>query len=310
MNQAQTLLRQTGGLDEFFVRKWKVISRLFQAPDSKEVNHDLLAIRKEAGQRCHWETVRECDFHSAIATQDERIALHVYFGTPFHEYRERLLREMKKDLLIPKFYGWEFSNASCSCIVNPFEKDLSSVRFHLKAGQLKYRLLGVFVSDFYRPHRQAAIFSSAYPGEQYNPVSSPTRVYQAIKELRQWFMANHLPFVIKESSAGYAIEASKTGGKVGVGLAVPSPAWWQNNQIEGLSRLRESANGAIPFTAKKASDWLKIPRRSLFEILKKVMKQGEIERIGSGSSSRYRFLQIALKNAPLPARFPSGKKSQ
>lgn len=93
LTRSERELARSGGLDAFFVRKWKSIIRMLRKPArAKDANLD--STREEARSRSHWETIRDCDFFEAVHNEDKELLTHLYFGTPFASFRTRVLRHL------------------------------------------------------------------------------------------------------------------------------------------------------------------------------------------------------------------------
>lgn len=283
LDRAKTIVGDLPMLDELYIRKWIYVLNLRKNPKSATHRKAMAELKRAATERGHWETLRDCDRHLAIATKDAALCLRVYFGTPFLSYRDRLLEEFPTKIKVPDEYFWDLGrkeSAVCSALVGQPLGDGS----RLKVGQLKHRLLGCLASDFYRPLRVATLFDELYPGEYYNPISSPNRVHQAVRELKMWLADARAPLDIREDHGSYRL----CGGRWGCRLRVPAPGWWEKNSSDSLSRLRSAAGTAL-FTVQQASRWLKIPARTLRHQLSKAVEDSVVEKLGSGRSTRYRL---------------------
>lgn len=283
LDEAHSLLLHSGGLDEFFVRKWKTILALLKSPKNMTAIRDLTRLRYEAQKRKHWETLRECDRFLALATCDETLFLKVYFGTPFSSYRHKLISEFPSKVKIPENYILCFGNGSSEPLRILRGKRINSGE-PLKVGQLKHRLLRTLISDFYRPARVASIFSSLYPGELFHPVGSSSRIHSAIKELRTWFQKNKIPLGIKENEGAYQIVPKSDS----CAIEIPTPEWWVENPYSRIGELRVMVLD-MNFSALTASQRLGVPRRTAHYLLKRGIDSGLIIRMGRGPNTRYKF---------------------
>jgi hypothetical protein len=163
----------------------------------------------------------------------------------------------------------------------------------LKVGQLQHRLLAALVADFYRPIRVAAAYVLIYPGEYFNPVSSPARVHEAVKRLRQWLEAQKLTITIEESSGAYRLVSTAP-----CSLRIPSitgSPLARHSPIVDKLRQRWPREG---FTIQQASELLKTPARSTLRLLEEAIRAGSLERVGKGRATRYHvFAPEAKKSA-------------
>ncbi len=281
LTKAEIAVEQAAGFDAFFVKKWRSILTLSVSP--RHGLRDFEKFEALALQNRHWETVRECDAFRAIICHDRELFLKVYFGTPYLSYRERLRRDYKAEVEIPDSLPFPLPSTSPRTGAT---ENLDLLRNEaLKSGQLKHRLLKAMVSDFYRPARVAHLFSDLYPGESFELVGSRARVHVAMQELRSWFRKKRLPLRIVETQGEFRLTSSVSR----LQLIVPSPRWWQQNPSGRLALARAYA-GANPFSAGEFAQWLKIPRRTAFEILSESLQQGLLRKTGAGPTTRYQFI--------------------
>ncbi len=278
---ADRAVKEAGGFDEFFVRKWRSILHLYQQP--KAGSQEVKKLRGEAEKLSHWETVRECDAYRAIVTQNHDLLLRVYFGTPFPSYRKRLLQDFKASITIPEQFEWELLGegklkARCDLLID------NSAFKDLKFGQVKHRLLKTLASDFYRPFRVAHLFSEIYPGERFRLNSSRARIHVGVRDLKLWLKGKRLPLQVVERRGEYQLHSKGPS----VTLSIPSPQWWEKHSLKGLAELRARA-GANPFSAADVAKWLALPRRTAFELIKEALEQRLLVKSGAGPHTRYKL---------------------
>jgi hypothetical protein len=197
LSEAEAALGESGGLDELFVQKWRAVAQILQNP--REVN-PLKKVRQRALQLKHWETVRDCDLFLCVARKDEALFRHLYFGTPWEEFRSRLVREFGAHPEVERSHEWNLSDRATAPVLEvPFEKK----------GMVLQKLFAVLCSDFYRPIRLATIHAKLFPSDYFNPLSSPTRIHQAMKRLRQHFKNLGVPLEILESQGAYRLTSKR-----------------------------------------------------------------------------------------------------
>jgi len=278
---AEKAVEQAAGFDAFFVNKGRSILNLHI--DGRKGLLDFEKFKAIANEKKHWETVRECDAFRAVICRDRDLFLKVYFGTPYLSYRERLREDFKDSVEIPDSLPFPLPSLSARTGTTG---NLDLLRKEgLKSGQLKHRLLKAMVSDFYRPARVAHLFSDLYPGESFELVGSRARVHVAMQELRNWFRKKRLPLRIVETQGEFRLTSSVSG----LQLIVPSLQWWQQNPISRLAIARAQA-GTSAFSAGEFAHWLKIPRRTAFEILSDSVSRGVLTKSGAGPTTRYQFI--------------------
>lgn len=268
-------------VDEFFVRKWKAIASALK--NKAKAGKELAPIREEARSRKHWETLRQCDQIEAMATGDDELFLRVYFGTPFGAFRKRLVDDYGKPPELPREYSWALTPSKGGPSYDLLRGASVGKTEGLKPGQLQHRLLTALCLDFYRPIRLASLHFCLYPGEVYNPVSSPFRVYEAVKRLRQWLEACDLPLRVAEDDGAYSLEAVSP-----CRLILPGAEVVSHRHGPALERLRE-AFGEEAFSIHDACKLLELPLRTAHRLVKDSTDEGKLERVGRSRSTRYRF---------------------
>lgn len=271
LQQARERLAEDG-LQKFLVGKW-IALRDFLAGNAADAA-PLNTIRSEAKRIEHWETLRDCDRYQAVATKDRDLLAHVYFGTPFESFRKRLLADFGDEAKLPETYRWHLGGKKGGA-----EIDLRSA---LKPGQVLHRLLRCLTSDFYRPFRGPFLHSRLYPGQYFNPASSPLQVRTAINRLRSWFEENEYPLAIDQADGGYRLTAS---GPCTLLITLDRES---ETAPLLLSRLHERHQQAH-FSAREAAETLGANLRTTQRILQDGLDAGTLERLGSGPATRYHF---------------------
>ncbi len=277
INEAASLLKDQGAVDELFVLKWRAVLALMKRPGKRELK-DLNRVRKIALRAGHWETLRECDLFQACATGNEKLLLHVYFGTPFESYRKRIFLEFSRPLTVPESYLWQLGPKAGGKHWEPYGKERK-----LKPGQLLFRTLSALTSDFYRPQRMGALHALIYPEEFFNPISSPMRVHQAVRRLRVWFRQKRVPLEIEERSGSYYLSSA-----AGCGVLLPRhlPA---ESLLDARLKILRWKWGEEFFSAAHAQKVLKTSSRTTLRLLQAAVEDGQIARFGASSACRYRF---------------------
>lgn len=209
--KASEALGQSGGLDEFFVKKWNAFLDMAERPIAPGDFKTLAAVKAAARKRNHWEGVRDCDFFVAKKLSDKALLTHLLFSTPHAGFQSRVRAVLENP---PADYIW---NLKTPLKRSPAYFDLTSgtdsrTGANLKVGQLLHRCLSTLACDFYQSFRIATLFASLYPDEHYDPETSPFRVHQALERLRKWFKANGLPLSIDEHKGFYSLSAQYSYG--------------------------------------------------------------------------------------------------
>lgn len=281
IKEAKRLLKDTGALDEFFLRKWEAISGFVRQPHTVTALEKLRSIRSEAVKRGHWETVRDCDRHEATRTKNKELLFHVYFGTPYESFRRRLLTEFGEIVALPKIYSWALGGSDAEEEVQALLPGKGKAR--LRTGHLMQKLLTALAADFYRPIRIAPLHFIIYPGEFYNPTTSPARIHAANNRLRAWLKKYRVPLEVNEEHGQYSLSAKRP-----CKLLIPQTRATEGKVALLLDQMREGWPKEA-FSAKDAAARLRISSRSALRFLKAGVDSGVLDRVGDKSSIKYKF---------------------
>lgn len=276
-------------LDDFFVQKWQAISLILRDGATQEAVEKIQQLRLAAQKINHWETIRDCDHHLAIAQKDEALALKVYFGTPHARFRERLLSSTKDWLSVPEHYTWRMTeSASAPRVFDIRDGQEVDGQASLKVGKNLHSALKALISDFYRPFLIGSLHSAVFPGEFFNPDTGPKRISFLVHRMRSWFEENSIPLDINVSRDGYRLIAegdyafriySELSEKTDSGTA---------HYVVMLSKLR-TVFGLEKFSAVKVADALDISERSARYFVKWALENRKMTRIGTGRATLYKL---------------------
>lgn len=202
----------------------------------------------------------------------------VYFGTPYPSYRAALLARYPRQVSVPAHYDWNLREGKASVAI-----DLSasgSPHPLLKPGQLPYRALFALAADLYKPIRVAALHAKLYPGQVFNPFSSPGKVHQAVLRVKaQWRRAG-LGVSISSHGGGYDIEPNSP-----CALRIYRDAMETGRGEWFFAKLREARMS--DFTSEEAARVLHLPFRSAQRVLSEMTEAGRLARRKVGRDVRY-----------------------
>lgn len=276
LRRAEETISPSEGLDPFLIFKWKGILELYRSEGNERSAID--EARRLATSKKHYETLRSLDYHEAVVTKSRALVQKLYFGTPHPNFRRRLMADTGTSLELPAKYDWGSPGAENVLDVRSGSFEPTGVR--LKPSQAFYRLLSILSSDLYRPIRMASLHAALYPGEFFNPHSSPGRLHQSLNRLRKWLSHYRIGIHIVEANGFYSlaypnglIRLSRPEEKVG-GDAVL------------LEQIRSNLN-LDSFTAKEIEETLGMSRSSSLRFLKRAYANGELRSTGKGKSCRY-----------------------
>ncbi len=287
LQEAEALLRSSDTIDALLLRKQRARLELKRDLDRGLVL--LQSIRKEALARRHWETLRDCDYYEVLATGNQLLAIHLYFGSPYFAYRERLLRCFPEDLRLPEVYPWVLGSGPKSATIDLRAGKGKGTSELLKEGQIPLRLFRSLAEDFYRPKTLHELHEKLYAGRRFFPPSSRDLIYQALSRLRRFFLQNRIPIRIVEIMGQYRLDAIKGGS---VTILCP-----RDSMPSVLTAFEQKATYAIEQAWKNESASsmslselairMKTPSRTVSRYLKVGVEKKWIERIGAGRNTRY-----------------------
>lgn len=274
-----------------FAEKWKLVCDLRQNCKNPEKLKELLthgqSLKEMALNEKSWEVVRDIDFHISQVTGESQYLTKLYFGTPFLEYKKRIQGLLKKSgIKIPQVFVYEFSEKPSDRIFNlqiGREKNGPS----LKPGQSLHRLFVALSRDLYKPVSLGELFNTLYPGEYFNPESSPERIYFAIRKLRHWLSSKKIPLKIVVVKKRFSL---KPEGSYAFEYTLDRRQ--QNNFKNNFEVLVDQLKTHWPyqsFSKKKASEFLNISPSQTFSVINFALSQNKLFKSGSGRSVLYRF---------------------
>lgn len=286
LEKASVLLKSSHGLGSFFVEKW---SQILKVKSNQVKVHELSELREKALRIGHWETIRDCDYIQAKITEDQALVRHLYFGTPFKEYRKRLSNQFS---FKPNWR--EVSNWSPQVTLDATISDsqypvldvalgsYSDSSFQLSPSSVLHQLLFIMSRDFYRPMPLGLVFSRLYPGEFYDPVTSNDRAFKSIQRLRKELSISDVPLRIQEESGSYRLAGSSIFLKVGLKESLPSKEELELHHIYSHFENR-------PFKLKEAAQKVGLSEGKLRSIFSHPGNKRRVKRMGSGPGTRYKL---------------------
>lgn len=276
LSEAERLIEQCDNLDKFYIRKWRVIAEYLE---NKTKLDPLRMIQKEAKQRSHYETVRQCDSLLAVTQRNEKDLWKVYFGTPFARFRDRLLKDYGWQGELLQSYQWNLAGDDVAKRVIS-RTQLQEMKGY-KKGQLLDRLFQSLTRDFYRPARVGYLHQLAFPGEHYNPESTPAKVHEAIRRLRNWLKQGEIDIDIQFVEAGYEVSSNQWS------IVVEPPTQGPQSALdESLNQLVQIA--PPNFSSQQIGVLLKISDRSATRLLKEALQRGIVVRERVGRNTRFK----------------------
>jgi tetratricopeptide (TPR) repeat protein len=298
LNEASRLIKGSGISDGLFVEKWKAILALADAPQDNSSADKVIEIQDKARSMNHWETIRDLDFYLAISRQDEKFFQHLYHGTPYKAYRNRLQRNFREQLKPLPEYLWEIGtdkNSKVRTILDLKTGRIDENRDFVQQGLLPHQLLVLLASDFYRPHHLAALASNLFPGEYYNPHTTPNRVHQIMTRFRAESKLANIALEIHETHGTYRLVAPnaltiKTSLFEFVSkLSQKTPAVPQFKYHLLLNDFRNVVSARV-FTAKEFAHAQECSLSTATRVLNAAVSAGDVVKYGVRTQAKYQFL--------------------
>ena len=265
------ILEGQGSIDSFFLDKWKSVIEAFRTSEVVP----LLEIRSQAEQRGHFETVRDMDFQSLRIDYDEALRDHLYFGSRSVHYKNRIERH--------------FGLPQTDYVQNPsgdhtLKVEAGEVQGELifKPGSKPHAMLCSLFSDFYRAKKLGEVFDDIYPEEYFDIFTSPDRLHQVLKRLRQGMQKHNLQLGIESSDAGYTIQAPES-----LRIVFSKPVVVRDRFRVRVEKLIDAFTGK-DFSAREAAKILEISHSNANRVLKKAVEENQLEKISNGPHTYYK----------------------
>lgn len=278
LRAAEDIFVSTDSYDQLLVRKWLAYLSALKTKTAAP----LMQFKAEAFKRKHWESVRDADLFALKVEFNQAQFDHLYFGTPFAAYRERILAEVRGE---PSSH-YDFGGA------NSRHLDILTGEIHGAAiatpSPKIHHLIGTLLKDFYLPARVGTLFSELYPGEYFDIHSSPMRVRQVMRRLRRWLESSGVPLTIETVSGTFRL---KSGGPFSVRL--PLPGLTIGAHSSDVEKLKTYFQIEQKFLADEACAKLGLSRSSFYRLAERMIISGELRRLGVGKSTRYARVQAA-----------------
>lgn len=264
---AQKILEEQGNLDSLFVKKWFALIQLQQ----KNSSQLLKSVFKQAKELHHYETLRSLDLEKAIILNSDTLKKYIHWGTPYPHFRSRInIQNVGQQIHFPKDSKLDPLNFNEVLAIFP---DYS----------LPQKLLKILIQDFYRPFNLARLFQEIYPDEVFDPIHSPTKIYQLIKRTNRLLKNAGLSLKVQNDQHYYEL---KTQNKLVIRLEDKQLLDLANDLLQGL---KEHFKENI-FSLKEMADFKDWDKRKAQREILGLIKQEKVLKIGQGRSTFYRVL--------------------
>ncbi|MCB0365681.1 MAG: hypothetical protein H6624_18655 [Bdellovibrionaceae bacterium] len=286
LEQSALLLQASHHDSLLFTLKWQAVVGLHQG--HADAVRRLAEVQQKARRMRLWETVRDCDRHLAVHQVRPDLLNRLYFGSPYKTFRDILLGEYPDSSHLREHYDWigGKEGKSWKVLVDLGSWEGEGQPHHLRPGHLIHSLVIVLSADLYSPQKMGTLFGALFPGEHFNPHSSPEKVYKVIQRSREWFEGSGLGLSVEQNGGFYRLRVlSGTAVRLRCRLkdSIAKP-----DKVEHLGEYLLRHFGEGRFSAKQLSENLSVSQRTANRLLKEAQEQGWVEKTGKGPSTRFR----------------------
>lgn len=212
LEESQELLGLKKGVDNFQIKKWKVITELLKdRPSADKAEKTLDDLKKEAEDLKHWESMRNLDFYAYTLTQKSFYYDKLYYGTPYNYYREKLEASFGK-----KPSGFYIRGSKEASHILDLATGECNGKQVLIIDQVPHKALEALASDFYSPLRLLELYERIFPDECFNPDHGKNKIKQAIFRLNSILKKEGFDIKVKSRKFFYHLEF---GGKTGIRIS-------------------------------------------------------------------------------------------
>jgi hypothetical protein len=196
-----------------------------------------------------------------------------------------MLRKAQGKFIIPN----EFELGKAERVFD-IPKGMIDQQVVLKKGQALHKIATALLMDFYAPASVAQLFAKVFESEQFHPESSPHRIQELVRRLRNKLKVAKIPLEIVNLERGYKLELSNLDG-----LAIRMTAE-RSVGIE-LPAIIEKHFGSSLFSLRELMSVAGLPHTTLYRQIKDCVELGTIISTGSAKNTRYHLAASVLKKA-------------
>lgn len=290
LDQSMRILKNQGGEFFLFAEKWKLINRLFQNNNEKNLNA-LVQFRFKAKSLNEFETVRDCDLFESVLTQNGDLFRKVIMGTPSEHYRRRARQLFGKIMTAQGNFTLELGSEQPT--ENHFSFNPYEVQNNQQGLYTKPQLLALFEAlmvDFYKPSYIGLLFQRIYKNEKFSAYTSPQRVLSLMKRLNQWFAEKKVPLQVKFKKSEFQIIAIDSAC-VRIFLQRTKPLSKEQGQLFSLKQHFKDRT----FSAMAVSEKMDISKSSAQNLILQAIENGYIKKMGTGRSTTYSIISKSRK---------------
>ncbi|MGE0634710.1 MAG: hypothetical protein AB7O96_20020 [Pseudobdellovibrionaceae bacterium] len=268
--------------DQLYVKglqAWLTAERLYSDVPLKE-------FRKEAFLRGEPESAREADLNALSIKFSEPDFNFLYFGTPFKAFRNVIVQRTGSSPIQESYIlgqqGVPCLDIKSGIVLGKDHKTRSSQFEPVSHGSKAHKLLELLFRDFYRPMNMGQLFSNLFPDEYFDIFTSPHRIEQVVYRTRLFLSENKIPISIFCNDGKFSAQC---GDKISI--LVPKNREPVNRGNQHLELLLSTFAPDEEFSATQIMKKLGITKSSCQRFIAKAIEDGDLEKFGAGSNTRY-----------------------
>jgi hypothetical protein len=274
--------------ETLYVNKWKLILDLEKtkpSADKIKFRSRFKQLHQQASLLRDPETLRDLDRIAALYKKDLPLFLKVYCGTPFPAYKtylkEAYVQYFGHEFSEPETYVWFISKSSRNETVQNINlcNGLVGNSVRLKDKQIFLRSLLALSKDFYKGLEIAAFHDQVFEGEYYNPYTSPNRVHQSIRRIKNFLAKNINSLNIIHRQNQYLLSSQSA-----TTITIPM----RSSQVlsQDLEKLISNFKDE-DFKVQEVKTLIDKSLRMANRVLEEGLKVGRLRAIGNGRRRRY-----------------------
>ncbi len=289
IDAAFALMSTQNSIDSVVLQKWNWILNVNKFGPLKKYLDELKTIRANARNFSSPEALRDIDYQQGLYFSDTKILNHVYFGTPFLSFKEKIKKSYQRIHNTPfepsEEYVWDLSQdigeKNEVNFLNVQDGANSFSSHQLRPGSSCQRFLQILARDFYRPLSTYQVHNLLFEESFYNPNSTPKKIHQASYRLNQWLEEANIPATVFMKKSFFYIEQTQK-----FSLIIDNKPRSDPRVIEFCESLFvEFAENW--FSSTDASRKLNLPRRTMTLNLKLAADEGLLIKMGAGPTTRF-----------------------
>jgi len=256
-----------------YVEKWTLILQLAEKPNQVDLHQKMDFLKGQSEKWDLYESIRDIDFYKSLFTQNDDLFRHVYIGTPFPDYRRKMLELYPGQFREPSTHSWMLgATTQPELKVNVVIEN-----------EILRKFFAIVSSDFYRPIPLGGIFYQLYPNEHFDPITSPNRVAKTVSRMRKLWQEQKIPLSI--GTKGHSFRLIST---------TPCLVLWQktlmtrSNYDISLAQLKLHFSKRT-FTRAQVCKALGVSPATAHRILQWHINNHKVFAFGRARSTRYSF---------------------